>query len=53
MRTAWLSPNLMDSKGKRTTLSKVLAANGIGKNDSVTLEVQEESIRLLSNKSVD
>jgi hypothetical protein len=49
MPTVWISPNLIDSRGKMTTLAKVLAANGIVKNDSVTLEVQEEYIRLFAD----
>jgi hypothetical protein len=52
MPTVWISPNLMDSRGKRTSLAKVLTAMGVKKNDLVTLEVQEERICLLLNQSV-
>ena len=43
----WVSPTLTDSDNQRTTLAEALTREGIGKNQSVDLEVSGDQIRVI------
>ena len=46
MPTVWVSPNLIDSRGEKTTLARVLNAHRLQKNQAVMLDVEDSTVRL-------
>jgi hypothetical protein len=47
MPTVWISPDLIDGRGERTTLARLLTAHGFRKNQTVLLVLEEDGIRLM------